>query len=905
MANKKGKKIAIWVVSVVVVLFLALLIAPIAFKGKIMEVVKKQINNNLTANVDFKDVNLSFIRNFPNARVSIENLNVIGRDSFALDTLVSAKSINAVINLKSLFSDTCYDIKKLIFNDVNVYAHVLPSGKTNWDIVKPDSLQEQTADTTAMKFSLKLKNVAMNNSNITYNDEQGAMKAILKKVNFSTSGDFTADSSLLKTKLAVGNLTFTMDKIDYLKNANLDIQADINANLNKMIFKLSKNQTKLNAIEFALNGFVQMLDPEGFDMDLTMNTEKVDFKSILSLIPAVYSKEFKDLKADGKVALAGNVKGKMAGESYPTFNFALGVEYGWLQYPQLPSKLQDINLNFTAKNATDKLETMILDLSKLSFNMGGNIFNASAHIEDPMGDPNINALAKGTLDLGKIKDFYPLEKGTNLSGVFNVDMNLAGRMSYYEKNQFDKFTFGGTMNVANANIKIADLQNDVSVSSAALQFTNQYANLTNLSAKIGKNDFAASGRLENFIGYALKDQTLTGNLTLNSNYLNLNDFMGESQTTAEESSPMTAVEIPKNLNFNMQASIKELIYDKMNFANAHGNFNVANGVLNFQNLGLEGFGGSVNVSGKYDSANPKKPLVNMDLALNNVAFAEVFKQVETFGKFAPIIENLVGNFSTKINLNSSLSENMMPDLATLLANGSLSTSAVKVKEVPALSSLLENIQKIPLAQSLKLPSSSNIDLKDLLLNFTVQDGKVNTKPFNVNIGGLKLNLGGASGLDQSLNWTGTATLPSSLNLGQFQNIGFTIGGTFTKPAIKLDLASTLNSVVSGLKDEATHKVTEVVSEKVQQVSAQALAEAQKQADNIRAQAKAAGDKLVSEAQAKGQQLVDAATNPIAKVAAQTAAKKLTDEAQKQAQTLYDTADKQATAVLEKAKNVTQ
>ncbi|GHT18783.1 membrane protein [Bacteroidia bacterium] len=901
---KKGKKILLTVLIIVVVLFAALLIAPFAFKGKIMQVVKNQINENVEANVAFDDVSLSFIRNFPNVSVALDNLCVAGRDSFALDTLVRARNINVVVNLKSLFGNSGYEIKRLILNNVDLYAHVLPSGKANWDIMKSDSAKTETPDTAALAFNLQLKNVELNHSNITYNDEQGAMKALLREVNFSTSGDFTADSSLLKTRLAIDKLTFTMNKIDYLSDANIDIRADINANLNKMIFKLSKNHTKINAIELALNGWVQMLDPEGMAMDLSVNTEKVDFKSLLSLVPAIYSKEFKNLKADGKVNLVASAKGKMLDDTYPTFNIQLGVENGWFQYPQLPKQLKAINLDLTVNNATDRLETMIIDLKKLSFDAGGNVFAAQAHVEDPMNDPNINAFAKGKIDLGQVKDFYPLEKGMNLNGIFDVDLNLAGRMSYYEKSQFDRFKFSGNMNIANMLLKMSELKDDVSVSSAKLQFNNQFANLSDFSAKIGKNDLTASGRLENFLGYALKDQTLKGNLNLVSNYLNLNDFIsGDSQTETSKSSEMSIIEIPKNLNFALVASIKELIYEKMNFTNAHGNLSVANGILSFQNLGLQGFGGAVNLNGKYDSSNPAKPLVNLDMDLNNVAFTKVFEQIETFAKFAPILENLVGSFSTKMSFNSALKEDMMPDLVTLIANGSLSTQSVGVKDVPALTTLLDNLKKVPLAQNLNLPAGSEINLKNLLLNFSVADGKINTKPFDITLGGTKLNLGGASGLDKSLNWNGTATLPQSLNLGKFQNIGFTIGGTFAKPTVKLDLANTLTNIVNDVKEQATQKITEKVEEVKQQVNTKAIEEAQKQADKLRAEAKAMGDKLVGEAQAQAQKLLNEAKNPLTKAGAEIAAKKLTEEAQKKATALYNEADKQGNALVEKAKGI--
>jgi uncharacterized protein involved in outer membrane biogenesis/uncharacterized protein YggL (DUF469 family) len=905
---KNNKKILKITLSVIFFLLLVLLVAPFVFKGKIKDAVINELNKTLTAKIELGDIGLSFIRHFPNASITLENLNVIGENQFAADTLLSAKTINAVVNIKSFFTDR-YEIKRVLLDKVNLNAHILPDGKANWDIFAPDSTKKES-DTTALKLNLKLEDVRLKNANIIFNDEQSDMKISVNNLNFSTSGDFTADSSLLKTTLKIEALTCAMSKINYLSNAEIDIQADINANLNAMRFELQKNSTKINAIELALIGWLQILD-EGMDMDLSINSEKIDFKSILSLIPAIYKNSFKDLKADGKLQFTAAAKGKMVGENYPAFNIKLVVENGQIQYPQLPKSLKNINLNLQVENKTEKLDNTVIDLAKLSFDMGGNVFQAKAHIENPLNDLFINAFAKGIIDLGMVKDFYPLDKDMNLNGIFNIDLNLAGKMSYYEKNQFDKFTFGGNMSIKNLFLKTSDLKRDLSISTAKMQFSNKVVDLSQFEAKIGKNDLSANGKLENFLAYIFNNQTLKGQLNLNSNYLNLNDFMSdnseknsekteakEAVVTKEETS--SVIEIPKNLNFGLQAQFKELIYEKMNFTNAHGTLKVENGIVTFRNLGLNGFGGSLNLNGEYNSENVKKPAANISLDLANVAFTQVFSQVETMQKIAPIFENLIGNFSTKINLNTELKEDMTPNLATLYADGTLSTQSVGIKDIPALTNLTQNLQKIP---TLKIPNLSNTTLKNLNIAFKIKDGKIDTKPFDINAGDVKIKLGGSSGLDKTLAWKGTATLPDKANLGRFQNVGFEIGGTFQKPTVKIDLKEIFGAVVDDLKQQATQKVDdakEKANAEIQKQREKALQEAQKQVDLLKAQAKEAGNKLVQEAETQAKKLVDAAKNPVAKIAAETAGKKAVEEAQKKAAALNAEADKKGKEIMQKA-----
>ena len=67
---KKGLKIAAIVVGVIIILMLLL---PFAFQGKIAGIVKTEGNKMLNAQFDFKKLNISLFRNFPQASVTLED----------------------------------------------------------------------------------------------------------------------------------------------------------------------------------------------------------------------------------------------------------------------------------------------------------------------------------------------------------------------------------------------------------------------------------------------------------------------------------------------------------------------------------------------------------------------------------------------------------------------------------------------------------------------------------------------------------------------------------------------------------------------------------------------------------------------------------------------------------------
>ena len=896
--NPKLKKGLIVSLSVFAVIFAILLILPFAFKGKIVTLAKEQINAKLNAKVDFEDFSLSFIRRFPNASVRFENLRIVGVNEFKNDTLLYCEDVDLDLNLKSLFSDTGYEILKLQFDNPKVYAHVLPGGMANWSIMKEDSTQSE--DTSAMSFNMKLKKVLINNANILYWDEQGNMKAQIMNLNHQTSGDFTADSSLLVTKTTIDSLDYEMDGVQYLSKANIELNADINANLNKMIFTFSENSSRINAILFSFKGWVKMLE-DGYDIDLTLDAQKVDFKAILSMIPAIYANSFEGMKAGGKVDMSGFLKGKMIGENYPAFDFKLMAVNGWFQYPSLPKSLQNIQVAAHVFNPGKTLDATIVDISKFSFLMGNNPFSAQMRISYPMSDPELLLKAVGKIDLGMVKELYPLQAGTKLNGVLDMNLDLGGRMSYYETNNYEKFKFSGKMNISNMLVKMAVLPKEVAISKANMVFNNRYVDLTALQMKIGRNDISATGKLENAVAYALHNKTLKGTMNMQSNYFNVSDFMTTNASVATSSTPLTVVEIPKNIDFTMQADFKQLQYEKMNFANAKGVLKVAGGDVKFQNMSTQAFGGNVLLNGLYSTADMKKPAVNFDMNINDVLFTEVFKQVDLLKKFAPIFEKAVGKFSTKLSFNSLLQKDMMPDLASLIGGGSFSTKSVGVSNVPALTAL---------AATLKRSDLANTTIKDLGVLFEIKDGKLNTKPFDLKIGDIKMNLGGSTGLDKNIAYLGKVQLPESFNLGKFSTVGIKIGGTFMKPKVELDLTNTLKAVVADTKA----KVTDEVNKQIDNTKAKAQEEARKQkeaaikvaqekAAQLRAEAQQISDKLISEAQAQGDQLVAKANNPITKRLAEVGAKKLVDEAKKKAAALNVKADDEANKLMEKANGV--
>ncbi|MDR0750615.1 MAG: AsmA family protein [Tannerellaceae bacterium] len=883
----KGLKKALIAVGALLVVITGLMVAiPFLFKDTIKTAVVKIVNQQVNATVDIGGFGLSLFKNFPHATLSLYDATVAGVGDFEKDTLLQAKAASLTINLYSLFKGN-YEVSSIYLDRVSVMAKVAANGKANWDIVKETATAGEAEGDTP--FHLSLDKITVNDCNITYLDDASKIKAALTKWNGHLSGDFSASQTTLRTGSTIDEVTVEMDGIPWLNKVKAMANAQISAAFDQMKFTFTHSQLQLNELKASIEGSFAMPDDDSMDFDLKLNAPGTQFKDLLSLIPAMYTADFKDVKTSGTASLDGYVKGTMKGENYPAFDMKISVGNAMFQYPSLPKPVDNINLHIALQSKGGSLDNTVTDISKFSFTLGGNPFTGYLHVTTPTTDPRLEMYANGTIDLGMIKEVYPLETGTELNGKIEANLNLATRMSDIEKERYENVSASGTLSVSDIVYKSKEMQ-DVLVQEASLEFTPRYVNLASLRINIGKNDLSATGRLENFIAYMLKDQTIKGELNIQSTYLNANDFLGDaaadaapSETVSPGDSTATASPshfvIPKNVDFALNASLKEIVYDQITISGMDGNMSVRNGILKLNDVSAKALGGTCKVNGSYDTSDPENPKVSFGLNLSKVSFAETFKSVESVRKFAPVFENLLGSYSMNLNFNTSLGQSILQTLAHLTGNGALQTNDVKVENVAAMNAL---------SAALKTDALKSFSAKDLNLPFTISDGKIDTKPFSLNIGnGGTLKLEGSTGLDQSINYKGIVTLPKIMANDYIKDLPITIGGTFTSPKIGVDLKSIAKEAATTMVEEAIGKLTG--SEEAVDLSE----EKAKQIEKLRQEADDAAKKLVAEAQKQADNLVEkAGNNFIAKTAAQAAGKKLVEEAQKQAERLRNEAEKQ-------------
>lgn len=798
-------------VAFIVVILLLLVSVPYFFKDEIEELIKKEGNKMLNAEFDFGGLDISLIRNFPLASLTVEDFYLKGVGQFENDTLLSAGEVTAAVNVMSLFGDEGFDIRKILLDNVSVMAVVLPDSTVNWDVLK-DSGEEEDTDESSSPFRIKLQELVIDDFGLVYDDRLGNMYASIIGMDAECSGDFGSSRTLLELVASINALTFSMDGVPFINNARIAADMNVDADLENNKFTLKENILELNAIKAAVDGWVAMTG-NGMEMDLRLNSNEIGFKEILSLVPAIYTRDFEGLKTDGQAKLGAYVKGSLIGDSIvPEFNVELDVKDAMFQYPSLPAGVSRINVAANVSNPGGSLDRTVVKVAPLSFVMANNPFSVSATLSTPMSDMQFDVAAKGVLDLGKVKEIYPLEEMA-LNGVVNADMSIKGRMSSIERGMYDKIAASGNVRLADMLLAM-DGMPDIEIKKSLLSFTPRYLQLDETVVMIGDNDLTVDSRFENYMGYLLKGSTIKGNLNVRSNSFNLNDFMTGDTAVADEtetvSAPDTAalavIRVPENIDFVMNANFKELAFGNFTFRNVNGNLDIDEGKVDMKNLSLETMGGKVVVNGFYKAPADVQPEFNASLKLSDIVFAQAYKELGVVQKMAPIFGGITGAFSGEMKINTKLDETMSPELHSLEGSGLLTTKDVSLDGVTV-------IQQV--ADILKKPELKKTNVKDVRVEFTISDGRVITKPFDVKLGDCRMNVSGSTGLDQTIDYVGKITIPESLGgVSRLGTVDMTIEGKFNSPKVKVDLESLAKNAAKEATKDAVGKLLGVDVENV-------------------------------------------------------------------------------------------
>ncbi|MGV3503097.1 MAG: AsmA-like C-terminal region-containing protein [Adhaeribacter sp.] len=466
------KKVFIGLGILLVVLVAAAALMPYLFKDKIKQVLDKQIEKNIAAKVLYKtdDVSLSVFRNFPNLSLSVDNLTVIGLDSFQRDTLAALPAFSLGLDLMSVISGQELKVKSIHLENPRIKLVVLKSGRANWDIFKEDTTAAPQTPADTSYFNMAIQGWEIENGHLVYEDRSIPFGLSAHGVNHTGSGDFTRNVFDMVSQTTAESFTMNYDGVDYLADTRLDAQVTLGMDLDKSLYTFKENKIQINEFPFGFDGSI-LMPADDIDLNLTFQAAETDFRNILSIVPGMFTEKFGQIDTEGEMAFKGYVKGRYNDTSMPGFGTELQVSQGRFKYPDLPQAATNINIDLKVDNPSGLVNLTKVDVKKFHLDLGKNPIDGRVSLNglEPM---QLDGNVKARVDLAEMTKVFPIE-GMTLRGLLNLD---AGAKGTYSKTKMPVVT--AKLNLANGYVKSKDFP-------APIQNLNLVSTITN---KTGNTD---------------------------------------------------------------------------------------------------------------------------------------------------------------------------------------------------------------------------------------------------------------------------------------------------------------------------------------------------------------------------------------------------------------------------------
>ncbi|MDX2129727.1 MAG: AsmA-like C-terminal region-containing protein [Chloroherpetonaceae bacterium] len=836
---------------------------------KLRPLINQTLKDNLYRDARVGKISIDF---WPLIGLQVSDIFIENRtDSLFTSTkpLLKISSLSVQLNVFSLFKDKL-EVSALAVDSLYFFMESDKFDRSNLDsLVKPTGVpEEESASRESSGIGTRFQFLANSISLRGLVFEKASRKSGYL---FALNG---VDATLgVKSIESLSNLeiaaTATLGEVYFensfgklLSNTPAEAHSTLQFNLAQGKLTFLETAGTLGNLPIQVTGFIDSLLTERMLFDMTIVSPQSDLKNLLSLLPQAYSKKMQTASASGNFSLELGINGGFSKTELPGFRVGFGLKNGSLQFPSLPKPITGLNLE-------GKGDMTYFELSSFAASLGQNSVNAFFRIDD-FTKKNIALKVSSNLNLAEVKDFYPLEPGTSLSGKLGGTVSLKGSASKPKELKSE-----GKIVLDGFQSRFPNNPNPIDDISGTLQFNNQKIELQKLQMLIGKNDLSLTGSFTDYLLLVFPDSlskslpVFTGSLA--SHRLNLDDF--SSSSSEEKASQPDAKKIstkglllPKMLA-NFTATIDSLQTKGVHLRTVKGRVDYKESKISLSQFSFDFLGGTFNSSGSFNLSNPEKPTFDFNLGISKISIASAFTELPQLTAITGLSGYINGVTSLNFSTTGSLTDSLTPDLNSLFANGLLEISKGKLTGHP--------IQD-KIAGLVKIAELKDYGFEDWRNSFEIRNGRLYISGLNINFGGSTAGVAGSQGLDGSINYAVELKLDQALSAkldlvigskpAQFLKdesgrvpLSFKVGGTLSSPSVSLSEESLLaqakkqleaqaRAVADSLKREAEAKLQ---AEKARlEAEARAKIEEEKRKLEEAARAKAEEEKKKLEGKAK-------------------------------------------------------
>ena len=294
--------------------------------------------------------------------------------------------------------------------------------------------------------------IDVSSSDLLYESE--GQIAGLKSLTFKYKGDVNNyDNVNGNVEMYVNDLSFTMDDVTLVNDADLRFISPLNATLSTMDVEFGNSQIALNNMFIDFVGKASM-PGDDIVVDLDLKTNTLIIKELIELIPASMREELlAGINVDGELNISAKVDGVYNETSMPQVDAEITYNNGMLAMPEmLPYPIT--NLNTSIKAEIDLNDKSDIYLNSFNANISKSSVAVSGTIKDVMDKMYCDINLKANADLDELQSFMP--EGIAATGMVRINGNAKVNNHQLTTMDFMKAKVNGNMQWENMNVVYCD-----------------------------------------------------------------------------------------------------------------------------------------------------------------------------------------------------------------------------------------------------------------------------------------------------------------------------------------------------------------------------------------------------------------------------------------------------------------
>ena len=537
----------------------------------------------------------------------------------------------------------------------------------------------------------------------------------------------------------------------------------------------------------------------------------LDIDRLISMIPEAFADALEGIDVHGTVGLDINVKGALA-DNGPVLdnasakislkdldacmNDSLKAASGKLQleavYPSrvaVDRKRQTADVNITATDLdlsmvdsttiNASLEKLNLrasvagldeDVDKMNVLVDLNVGSLEADMDTIFGTLKNTAVAlnmapaDGTIAMKADIGFDELSAsmGSTLTAMLGATKLQA--LAQYDSTKTE------ILNQWNPQVKMTlkDGQVDMLASPICLKtldfdFSLGRFNINECRAEIDDSDIQLWGDIYNIGEFMDGTGLLTGELSLESDHMNLNRLMAltgdeESQEVAEEAVQEIEegqdtistgpIMIPKGIDLTLYTNLSKVDFNDHTFNNVGGDISIKDGVMILQELGFSSKAAEMQLTAIYRTPNVQDRFMELDFHLLDIEIDELIDIVPSVDSIMPMLKALSGKAQFHFAAQTYLEPDyvtygpLYPQMFTLMSNAVIEGANLQVLDCE----MFDEIKRKLLMSKDAKPVIDSLDVE-----IQVLDGKVDVYPTRIKMDRYEAILSGRHNIDAGLS----------------------------------------------------------------------------------------------------------------------------------------------------------